>query len=59
MCCLIMLSLYDLSSENRSLHVKHGQCVFIHLVQGVKRDDIPALTDSRSEAFKYSRVQRI
>lgn len=55
--CLITLSLYDFSSENRPLYVERGQCIFVKFIQGMERDDVPAFTDSRSETFKDSRVQ--
>ena len=35
------------------------KCVFIQLIQGMQRDNIPALTDSIPQAFKDSRVQGI
>ena len=57
--CSITLAFYDFSREYRPLYVKYGQCVFIHLIQGMQRDNIPTLTDSRSQAFKDSRVQRV
>ena len=57
--CLISLPLYDFSSENCPLHVKYGQCIFIKFIQGMKRHNIPAFADSRSETVKNSRVQRL
>ena len=57
--CLITLPLYDFSGEDRSLHVKYGQCIFIQFIQGVERHNVPAFTDSRPETFKDSWVQRV
>ena len=57
--CPVTLPLHDFSSENRPFQVKYGQRVFIHLIQGMECDNIPALMDSGSEALKDSRVQRI